>query len=64
MAARCRQKQWLSNPDCSYKPGNQQIPTLPSAYQTYYDILNNHFRQTNFYKQIIQECRWFAAYAR
>ncbi|MFN4080455.1 MAG: hypothetical protein ACK4NS_06110 [Saprospiraceae bacterium] len=64
MAARCRQKQWFREPATPYKPGSKLIPVLPPEYMTYYNLLAARCKDTEFYKEIIQECKWFAAYAR
>lgn len=64
MAARCRQKQWFREPNTPYKPGNKLIPVLPPEYMTYYDLLATRCKDTEFYKDIIQECKWFEAYAK
>ncbi|MBU6340427.1 MAG: hypothetical protein KGS48_02935 [Bacteroidetes bacterium] len=64
MAARCQQKQWFCSPTCTYHPGNKLIPQLPNAYNTYYDLMRKHFWGTDFYSQMVKECKWFAAYMR
>ncbi|TNE58133.1 MAG: hypothetical protein EP344_10380 [Bacteroidetes bacterium] len=61
MAARCQQKQWFCHPDCTYKPGSKNLPQLPELYRGYYQRLHQ-YSGTKFYQQIIQECRWLAAY--
>jgi hypothetical protein len=61
MAARCQQKQWFINPDCTYRPGNKAIPLLPELYRGYYDRLRQ-YSNTEFYQQIIKECSWLRAY--
>ena len=64
MAARCQQKQWFCSPECRYRPGSNLIPVLPAAYMTYYDLLRTTYGQTEFYRLIVPECKWLAAYGR
>ncbi|MBK8556498.1 MAG: hypothetical protein IPL65_12375 [Lewinellaceae bacterium] len=64
MAARCRQKQWFSSPNSNYRPGNKNIPVLPDAYSTYYDLIKTKYKGTDFYKDAIKECKWLDAYTR
>ncbi|MBK8965801.1 MAG: hypothetical protein IPM36_03815 [Lewinellaceae bacterium] len=61
MAARCQQKQWFCNPECTYKPGSKQIPILPELYRGYYDRMRR-YANTAFYQQIVKECSWLRAY--
>jgi hypothetical protein len=64
MAARCQQKQWFCNPECRYKPGSKLIPILPAESMQYYELMRKHFCGTEFYGQMVKECKWFAAYMR
>ena len=64
MAARCQQKQWFSSPGCTYRPGNKNIPLLPEAYNGYYGLIKKNYKNTAFYKDAIQECKWLEAYTR
>lgn len=61
MAARCQQKQWFCHPDCSYKPGSPYVPILPENYRGYYERLRR-YQNSEFYQQIVQECKWLAYY--
>lgn len=64
MAARCRQKQWFCDKDCTYKPGSKLIPTMPDSYMNYYTLLTTKYSNTKFYDAIVKECKWLEAYAR
>ena len=64
MAARCQQKQYFVSKECRYRPGSKLIPTLPEEYMTHYRTLNGRYANTEFYKQVVKECKWLAAYAR
>lgn len=61
MAARCEQKMWFYSPDCQYKPGSNLIPILPDASLRYYRVLDA-YRDTDFYKKAVRECKWLEAY--
>lgn len=64
MAARCRQKQWFCDKECTYKPGSKLIPVLPDDYMNYYNLLMTRYSNTKFYEAIVKECKWLEAYAR
>ena len=64
MAARCQQKQWFAQPGTRYYYGNTLIPTLPTEYYAYYDLLLRKYNKTEFFQTCVKECKWLAAYAR
>jgi hypothetical protein len=64
MAARCRQKQWFCEKDCTYRPGSKLVPVLPDEYMEYYTLLMTRYPDTKFYQAVVKECKWLAAYAR
>ncbi len=63
MAARTTQKIWFTDPDCTYLPGSTFIPLPPEKYRTYYRELFKKYQQTNFYTEVIAECKWLKAYS-
>jgi hypothetical protein len=64
MLARCKQKQWFCDQKCNYKPGNKEIPVLPEPYVAYQKAFLQRYAKTQFYQDVIAECKWYAAYAR
>ncbi len=64
MAAKCQQKQWFCSPQCKYKPGSNRVPVLPPEFKTYYLLLKNEFSGTEFYGEVVKECKWFGVYVR
>jgi hypothetical protein len=64
MLARCKQKQWFCDQKCNYRPGNKEIPVLPEPYVAYQQAFLQRYSKTKFYQQVIEECKWYAAYAR
>jgi hypothetical protein len=64
MAARCQQKMWFCDPECTYRPGSQQIPVLPPESMIYYDVLIDKHSKTKYFETVVKECKWLAAYAR
>jgi hypothetical protein len=64
MAARCRQKQWFCDPDCTYRPGSDLIPVLPDEYMAHYNLLMTRYSNTKFYNAVVKECKWLEAYSR
>lgn len=62
MAAKCEQKLYFTSG--LYRPsGFNQIPNLPAEYLVNFDYLSG-LDYTDFYKRIIQECKYFEAYVR
>lgn len=64
MAARCQLQSLFVSKGYKYNNYRNQIPEIPVDYQKYYRLLNNTYYQTDFYQEIIKECKFFAAYAR
>jgi hypothetical protein len=63
-AARCEQKMFFMSGDFQPNLRSNRIPQIPSAYSGYFQKLKSQYQKTNFYQQIIRECKYFAAYAR
>lgn len=63
MAARCEQKMWFCDPQCTYYSGSKLIPRPPARYFNYYNILLKDYRNTEFTANVIKECKWLAAYS-
>ncbi len=62
MAARCELSMFYSGKGNQYR--GDKIPNLPPEYRQYYQILNEYYSETGFYQEMIEECKFFAAYAR
>ncbi|MBI5916792.1 MAG: hypothetical protein HY842_15560, partial [Bacteroidetes bacterium] len=62
-AARCEQKIYFQTEQYKPEPCCNRIPRLPEEYLTNFNRLQAQYRETEFYKQIIKECKYFAAYA-
>ncbi len=64
MAARCEQRMYYISKDCTYNGYDNEIPLFPAAYNRYFQLLKESYSETDFYQNIIQECKFFEAYAR
>ncbi|MBI1228188.1 MAG: hypothetical protein GC192_23340 [Bacteroidetes bacterium] len=62
-AARCEQKIFFQSVQYKPEPCCNRIPRITSDYQRNFAILKAQFRETEFYQQIIKECKYFAIYA-
>ncbi len=63
MAARCELNSFFVSSQSRYNSYLNTIPVIPPEYRRYYQLLNENYHQTNFYQDIIEECKFFAAYA-
>ena len=63
MAAKCDLLDYLNSKDSNYNPFGNRIPALPDAYKQFYYLLDSDYSETEFYKEAIQECKFFAAYS-
>ncbi len=62
MAAKCQQKMFYTSG--LLRPTiNNQIPKAPDEYLTYFQLLKEDYFDTDFYYQIIAECKYFQMYA-
>ncbi len=64
MLARIDQKEYFLSENCSYNPYKNLIPKLPPSRMVYYNLLMREYNETEFYEDIIEECSFFAAYAK
>ncbi len=64
MAAKCEQRMYYISKDCKYNSYGNEIPVFPEEYNTYFQLLKENYSATAFYQQIIEECKFFEAYAR
>ena len=64
MLARIDQKEYFLSENCPYKIGSNLIPKLPPNRMIYYNLLIREYNDTEFYQDIIEECSFFAAYAK
>ena len=64
MAARCEQRMYYISEDCTYNGYNNAIPFFPPAYNRYFKLLKESYSETDFYQNIIEECKFFEAYTR
>jgi hypothetical protein len=64
MAARCELNQFFVSNGNNYNSYKNEIPKIPAKYSRYYQVLKNNYSESTFYQEMIQECKFFAAYAR
>ena len=62
MAAKCRQKMGYTAPEFKHSTSWNHIPELPEEYLTHYKILQQEYADTDFYREIIKECKYFEVY--
>jgi len=63
MAAKCEMNRFYFSKDCNYFGYTNEIPRVPDEYLSYYKMLEEDYSATRFYKRVIQECKFFKAYA-
>lgn len=61
MAAKCEQKMYYMS-SAYKKPCRNCIPNPPIDYLKYFGVLNTLYSETDFYRQMINECKYFRAY--
>jgi hypothetical protein len=62
-AARCEQMMYFMSGEYKPEPCCNRIPRMPEAYLTNFRRLKEQYRETEFYQQIIKECKYFQTYA-
>lgn len=62
-AARCEQKIYFQTDAYKPEPCCNRIPRLPTEYLVNFSRLKEQYAETEFYKLVIKECKYFAAYA-
>lgn len=64
MAAKCQQNLYFIENGSEYSPYSNKIPNVPAEYRAYFDILLDHYQDTEFFAEAIEECLYFERYAR
>ncbi len=62
--ARIDQKEYFVSPECTYTYDSttNRIPKLPSKRMTFYNILFRDYHDTEFFRQVIAECKYIEFY--
>jgi hypothetical protein len=63
MAAKCEQKMYFMSKQYKSEPCCNQIPKLPESYLVNFKKLKDDLSDTEFYGQMIEECKYFQVYA-
>ncbi|MEK7253679.1 MAG: hypothetical protein AAB316_02975 [Bacteroidota bacterium] len=63
-AARCEQKLWFMNENYKPEPCCNRIPRLPEEYLVNFSRLKELYSGTEFYRQVVTECKYFEVYSR
>ncbi len=63
MAAKCEQNIFFTSKDNHYRTGSKLIPDVPPAYHQYFGLLKTYYANTDFYKQVVRECKYFRYYS-
>ncbi len=63
-SARCEQKFYFMSTHYQPELCCNRIPRIPSEYLVGFSALRTNYSNTDFYKMIIKECKYFAAYTR
>ncbi len=64
MAAKCQQNSYFTENGSDYSTYSNNIPNVPNEYRAYFDILLDHYQDTEFFEEIIEECLYFEQYAK
>ena len=63
MLAKCDLNDFYLDPETEYTHYNNEVPRVPEEYFKHYAKLIDEYSETEFYKMIIEECKFFEAYA-
>ena len=63
MAAKREQNMYFTSKNCTYYKNSRKIPQPPDEYRKYFRLIKAEYKETEFYQQIIEECKFFRAYA-
>lgn len=61
-AARCEQKIYFQSPEYKPEPCCNRIPRLPETALVNFSRLKEQYRETEFFKMIVKECRYLEVY--
>ena len=64
MAAKCQQNLYLTENGSKYSTYSNEIPEVPDEYRAYFKILLDHYQDTQFFEEVIEECLYFEQYAK
>ncbi len=62
--ARCDWLTYVTSSGYQAPRNANYLPSLPPEYRVYYQQLESDYAETDFYKWVIKECKYFQAYAR
>ena len=63
MGAKCEQNLYYISKENKYIVGSKLKPYVPPTYRQYYQLLNTYYSNTNYYKQVVRECKYFRYYS-
>ncbi len=64
MAAKCQQNLYFTESGSEYSTYSNNIPDVPNEYRAYFDILLDHYQDTQFFEEVIEECLYLEQYAK
>ena len=63
MLAKCDLNDFYLHPETEYTYHGNEVPRVPEEFFKHYAKLIDDYSDTDFYKMIIKECKFFEAYA-
>ena len=63
MGAKCEQNIFFTSKENRYVVGSKLAPYVPPEYRQYYGYLRTYYANTNYYKQVVRECKYFRYYS-